>query len=113
MVARLSGDEFGLIIDGAQPEGGQGAGAAADRSDGEGIRDRRQVIHIGVTVGVAVFPHNGNDAAALLANADVALFRAKAESRGSVCVFEARWISRSATAARCITNCRRRSRTAN
>ena len=89
VVARLSGDEFGLIIDGAQPEAGR---ALAERLI-EAMRKEfvidDKIIHIGVTAGVAIFPHNGNDAATLLANADVALFRAKAEARGSVCVFEA------------------------
>lgn len=89
VVARLSGDEFGLIIDGTQPEAGK---ALAERLI-EAMRKEfvidDKIIHMGVTAGVAVFPHNGNDAAALLANADVALFRAKAMARGSVCVFEA------------------------
>jgi diguanylate cyclase (GGDEF)-like protein/PAS domain S-box-containing protein len=89
VVARLSGDEFGLIIDGAQPQAGKAlAQRLIDAMQKEFVIDDK-IIHAGVTVGVAVFPHNGNDAAALLANADVALFRAKAEARGSVCVFEA------------------------
>jgi diguanylate cyclase (GGDEF)-like protein len=89
VVARLSGDEFGLIIDGAQPQAGRAlAQRLIDAMQKEFVIDDK-IIHAGVTVGVAVFPHNGNDAAALLANADVALFRAKAQARGSVCVFEA------------------------
>ena len=35
-----------------------------------------------------MFPHNGADAASLLANAGAALFRAKAKSRGSISLFE-------------------------
>jgi diguanylate cyclase (GGDEF)-like protein/PAS domain S-box-containing protein len=89
VVARLSGDEFGLIIDGAQPEAGRAlAQRLIDTMAKEFLIDEK-IIHIGVTVGIAVFPHNGSVPAALLANADVALFRAKAGSRGSVCVFEA------------------------
>lgn len=89
VVARLSGDEFGLIIDGAQPQSGRAlAERLIDAMQKEFVIDDK-IIHIGVTAGVAIFPQNGNDAATLLANADVALFRAKAEARGSVCVFEA------------------------
>jgi diguanylate cyclase (GGDEF)-like protein/PAS domain S-box-containing protein len=89
VVARLSGDEFGLIIDGAQPAAGRAlAERLIEAMRTEFIIDDK-IIHIGLTVGVAIFPHNGSDAATLLANADVALFRAKAEARGSVCVFEA------------------------
>jgi predicted signal transduction protein with EAL and GGDEF domain len=89
VVARLSGDEFGLIIDGAQPEAGRAlAERLVDAMQKEFVIDDK-IVHIGVTVGISVFPHNGDNPAALLANADVALFRAKAGSRGSVCVFEA------------------------
>jgi diguanylate cyclase (GGDEF)-like protein/PAS domain S-box-containing protein len=88
VVARLSGDEFGLIIDGKQPAAGlalaeQLSVALADEFviDGKSVRT-------GCTTGISVFPHNGSDAAALLANAGAALFRAKAKSRGSISVYE-------------------------
>src|SRR3954469_16344613 len=88
VVARLSGDEFGLIIDGRQPQAGKAlagqlAVALADefQIDGKSVRT-------GVTTGISVFPHNGSDAASLLANAGAALFRAKQKSRGSISVFE-------------------------
>ena len=88
VVARLSGDEFGLIIDGKQPAAGlalaeQLAVALANEFviDGKSVRT-------GCTTGISVFPHNGSDAAALLANAGAALFRAKAKSRGSISVYE-------------------------
>jgi predicted signal transduction protein with EAL and GGDEF domain len=41
-----------------------------------------------VTTGISIFPHNGVDAASLLANAGAALFRAKAKSRGSISIYE-------------------------
>jgi predicted signal transduction protein with EAL and GGDEF domain len=44
---------------------------------------------MGLTTGIAVFPHNGADGEALLANADAALFRAKAKARGSINFFDA------------------------
>jgi predicted signal transduction protein with EAL and GGDEF domain len=45
-------------------------------------------VRTGVTTGISVFPHNGQDAASLLANAGAALFRAKAKSRGTISVYE-------------------------
>ena len=45
-------------------------------------------MRTGVTTGISVFPHNGADAASLLANAGAALFRAKQKSRGTIGVFE-------------------------
>src|SRR5947207_2027915 len=88
VVARLSGDEFGLIIDGKQPE----AGKALARQLAEALANEVQIdgkaVRTGVTTGISVFPHNGADAASLLANAGAALFRAKVASRGSISVYE-------------------------
>jgi len=88
VVARLSGDEFGLIIDGKQPE----AGKALAQQLAEALADEFVIegksVRTGVTTGISVFPHNGSDAASLLANAGAALFRAKAKSRGTISVYE-------------------------
>ena len=43
---------------------------------------------ISVTIGIAVYPTDGKDAATLLANADAALYRAETEARGSVRLFD-------------------------
>ena len=48
-----------------------------------------QHLRVGLSVGVALFPNDGKDADALIANADAALYRAKAEGRGTVRFFEA------------------------
>jgi diguanylate cyclase (GGDEF)-like protein/PAS domain S-box-containing protein len=88
VVARLSGDEFGLIIDGKQPAAGKAlAEQLAEALADEFVIDGKSV-RTGVTTGISVFPHNGADAASLLANAGAALFRAKAKSRGSIGLYE-------------------------
>ena len=89
-LARLGGDEFTVIVaEGAQP-------ATAERiaevlqaavADDVVIEDHR--LHVGLSIGVAIFPTDGNSAATLLANADAALYRAKAEGRGTIRFFEA------------------------
>ena len=88
VVARLSGDEFGLIIDGKQPA----AGRALAEQLAEAISNEFQIdgksVRTGLTTGISVFPHNGADAASLLANASAALFRAKQKSRGTISVYE-------------------------
>ncbi|MBN8981057.1 MAG: diguanylate cyclase, partial [Rhizobiales bacterium] len=79
VVARLSGDEFGLIIDGEQPAAAADlAKRLSDMMQKEFVVDGRSV-RIGLTTGISVFPRHGNNAEALLANADAALFRAKAK----------------------------------
>jgi diguanylate cyclase (GGDEF)-like protein/PAS domain S-box-containing protein len=88
VVARLSGDEFGLIIDGKQPI----TGVLLAEQLAEALSNEFQIdgksVRTGVTTGISIFPHNGADAASLLANAGAALFRAKAKSRGSISVYE-------------------------
>jgi diguanylate cyclase (GGDEF)-like protein/PAS domain S-box-containing protein len=88
VVARLSGDEFGLIIDGTQPA----AGMALAEQLAEALAYEFQIdgksVRTGVTTGISVFPHNGADAASLLVNAGAALFRAKAASRGSISIYD-------------------------
>lgn len=88
VVARLSGDEFGLIIDGKQPD----AGLALAQQLGEAVAKEFQIdgrpVRAGATTGMAVFPHNGTDGASLLANAGAALFRAKQKSRGTIGLYQ-------------------------
>ena len=89
-IARLGGDEFMLIAaDGPQP---QQAAMLADRllacvTDEMEIHGQR--LRVGLSVGVAIFPTDGEDQQTLLANADAALYRAKAAGRGAVQFFEA------------------------
>lgn len=88
LVARLSGDEFGLIIDGKQPE----VGLALAQQLGEALAPEFHIdgrsVRAGITTGMSIFPHNGPDGAALLANAGAALFRAKQKSRGTISLYQ-------------------------
>src|SRR5258708_5189653 len=77
-----------MIIDGKQPAAGLAlAGQLAEAMAKEFQIDGKSV-RTGLTTGISVFPHNGADAASLLANAGAALFRAKAKSRGSISLYE-------------------------
>jgi diguanylate cyclase (GGDEF)-like protein/PAS domain S-box-containing protein len=88
VVARLSGDEFGLIIDGKQPAAGLALAEQLSVALSNEFTIDGKSVRTGCTTGISVFPHNGPDAASLLANAGAALFRAKAKSRGSISVYE-------------------------
>src|SRR6202040_48363 len=80
--------EFGLIIDGKQPAAGKALAEQLAEVLAQEFPIDGKSVRIGCTTGISVFPHNGSDAASLLANAGAALFRAKAKSRGSISVFE-------------------------
>jgi diguanylate cyclase (GGDEF)-like protein/PAS domain S-box-containing protein len=88
VVARLSGDEFGLIIDGKQPAAGIALAKQVADALGKEFAVDGKSVRTGCTTGISVFPHNGSEAASLLANAGAALFRAKAKSRGSISIYE-------------------------
>jgi diguanylate cyclase (GGDEF)-like protein/PAS domain S-box-containing protein len=89
-LARLGGDEFTFIsADVAQPSS---AAALADRiltAATEDMEVEGSHLQTSLSIGVAVYPADGRDATTLLANADAALYRAKAEGRGSIRFFEA------------------------
>jgi diguanylate cyclase (GGDEF)-like protein/PAS domain S-box-containing protein len=89
-LARVGGDEFTMIAAG----GPQPASAVelADRlleTVAEDIEIEGQKLRIGISIGIAFYPNDGTTAAALLGNADAALYRAKADGRGVFRVFEA------------------------
>jgi diguanylate cyclase (GGDEF)-like protein len=87
-LARLGGDEFSLIVEGKQPAAAE---ALADRLQAAlagGFAIKGHELRIGVSIGVALFPGDGNDATTLVGNADAALHRAKADGRGIIRFFD-------------------------
>ncbi len=88
MVARLGSDDFGLIMDGAQPDGGRALAEKILGSLADDFVIDGKTLRVTVTTGISLFPRDGKDATALLSNAAAAQFRAKAKARGSIVVFE-------------------------
>ena len=81
-VARFGGDEFAILL-GDYNEPTEIA-ALANRlfvSIGKPFWIDGNEIHIGVSIGVAIYGEDARDAETLLSHADIALYRAKAEGR--------------------------------
>jgi diguanylate cyclase (GGDEF)-like protein/PAS domain S-box-containing protein len=88
-LARMGGDEFAVITPtGPQPASAEALAERIVQALDADIDIEGHRLHVGVTIGVAVYPQDGADATSLVANADAALFRAKAEARGSIRFFE-------------------------
>lgn len=88
-VARLDGDEFAVVQVGAdQPRGSRSlAHRAIEHLSAPYSIHGHQVV-IGVSIGVAIAPADGDDANHLLKNSHIALYRAKTEGRGICRFFE-------------------------
>ncbi|MGC6400697.1 EAL domain-containing protein [Sphingomonas sp. FW199] len=88
LIARIGGDEFVMLQ--ADTEREADAHVLARRvlkrfaSDMDPARDP---MAVGVSIGVAMFPGDGDAAESLRNNADVALYHAKEGGRGRVCFF--------------------------
>ncbi len=83
-VARLSGDDFLLLLPGVA--GADSAAKVARKlleAFADPIRIDQQELHIGASLGITLYPHDGDDAETLIRNADTALYRAKEHARGS------------------------------
>ncbi|MCV0395109.1 MAG: diguanylate cyclase [Rhizobiaceae bacterium] len=88
-VARLGGDEFAVIQTGIHTR--QDAAVLAGRLVRSFERPFSAGAHsvaIGVSIGVALTPHDGTSTDELLSRADAALYRSKAAGRGRYTFFE-------------------------
>lgn len=88
-ISRMGGDEFAILIRGAsRAEADDLAETVVDALLAPVVIGDREILSAG-SVGVALFPEHGLDAATLMANAELALYRAKSEGRGCARFYEA------------------------
>ncbi|GJE03350.1 EAL domain-containing protein [Methylobacterium isbiliense] len=89
MMARLGGDEFAILM---PCEHGVAAGRFAEHvleALRRGNADATGPV-VASSVGIAIYPDDAQERAALLSYADTALYRAKSEGRGTYRFFEAK-----------------------
>ena len=90
LVVRLGGDEFVVLL----PDTGDGALAVADKlhqSLHHAFQIEQQALRISSSIGVALYPEHGADPKTLMHHADQAMYQAKNQGRGRVCLFTATW----------------------
>ena len=89
-ISRLGGDEFAIIqvVEDASTDASNLARRVIDTLSQPYELDSHQVV-IGASIGIALAPDDGRAPDELLKNADLALYRAKADGRGTFRFFEA------------------------
>ncbi len=82
-VARLGGDEFAVLLPNLQHQEQAAAAAAkiAEAIAAPFVLEGQQ-FHVGISIGIALFPRHGEDHVKLMRYADVAMYVAKRTQRG-------------------------------
>ena len=90
VVARLGGDEFVVLLEG---KGAAANAARVARKISQAHARRFDIdnhgIHTGTSIGIALYPQDADNAAALIRNADRAMYYAKQNQRGGIEFFRA------------------------
>ncbi|MEO8061073.1 MAG: EAL domain-containing protein [Burkholderiales bacterium] len=86
IVARLGGDEFVIVLTGVADGGASAASIVASKLINELGRPYQVAgheLHSTPSIGIGIFPSDGNDANALMKCADTAMYQAKAAGRNN------------------------------
>lgn len=88
--ARLGGDEFVVVQVGAGQQPAAAAALSAELLElmSTPVAFEDQELQVGASLGVSLYPDDGDSGEALLVNADMALYRAKEDGRGNYCFFK-------------------------
>jgi diguanylate cyclase (GGDEF)-like protein len=81
-IARLGGDEFAVLVPGAKVASATWAARKLLSAFAAPITLAEGEVQTAASIGIALFPENGSDAAALLRHADVAMYAAKRTGGG-------------------------------
>ncbi len=83
-VARLGGDEFVIVVDcPATPDGMALVGRHVQQAMDESFELAGGPVHIGISIGMALYPDHGHTPELLLKAADLAMYRAKEQGRNT------------------------------
>jgi diguanylate cyclase (GGDEF)-like protein/PAS domain S-box-containing protein len=87
-IARLGGDEFAILqSDVRGPEDPRALARRMIESFGQPFEANGEEVHTSASIGITMFPADGQTADRLLKNAELAMYRAKSNGRNSSCFF--------------------------
>ena len=96
-VARLGGDEFAVILENLEDDDDEGAQQVAEKmiaAMGAPMLIDNQHLSTSCSIGISLYPADGKDSAALMKNADVAMYFAKEKGRNNYQFFSQEMNSR-------------------
>ncbi len=83
-VARMGGDEFVVVIEGVERvEDVAAVGRKILKELSIPFQLGRNVIHLSASIGITIYPEDGNSSLTLLKNADTAMYQAKEDGRNT------------------------------
>ena len=82
--ARIGGDEFIIVLETHEAERTRSIAKRIVREISKPVKTETGTAHIGASIGVAVYPRNGDNTADLLKAADSAMYEIKKGSKGGV-----------------------------
>ena len=88
LVARMGGDEFAVFVAGGDPERAASVARAIQESFDESFSINGQPVNLATSIGVALAPRDGDSMDRLLTCADLALYAAKNDRRGTTRFFD-------------------------
>lgn len=87
-VARVGGDEFVLLTEAGEPAEAAAIGHRLVSALAQPFLIRGHEVRVSLSLGVALYPTDGDSQEDLLRNADAAMYHAKAQGRNGYCFFE-------------------------
>ena len=88
-VSRQGGDEFILIMPGTNAEGAARVATKLINKVSQPIQVGQHELITTVSIGISIYPHDGDELESLLKNADAAMYRAKQAGRNVFCFYTA------------------------
>ncbi|VBB06979.1 nucleotide cyclase [Lucifera butyrica] len=87
-VARMGGDEFVVLLEQPDAEAVSLYASRVLKTLSEPVQVGEKTLHISVSIGITLFPADGDTAEILLKNADMAMYRAKGQGKNQFAFFE-------------------------
>lgn len=87
-IARLGGDEFVLLIEAREPADAATLAEKLVKRISQPYQISRHEVRISASIGIALYPGDGQTRHELMINADAAMYHAKDQGRNGYCFFE-------------------------